>query len=70
VVPALRTAAAQLTGAGAGSGSTAGAAAGVAAGAAAGAADGVAAARRRVAMFSGITSLLLVVIVVLMTWKP
>ena len=62
VVPALRTAAAQLTGAGAGSGSTAGAAAGVA--------DGVAAARRRVAMFSGITSLLLVVIVVLMTWKP
>lgn len=70
VVPALRTAAAQLTEAGAGSGSTAGAAAGVAAGAAAGAADGVAAARRRVAMFSGITSLLLVVIVVLMTWKP
>jgi uncharacterized membrane protein len=56
VVPALRAAAEQLTGApNAGS---------------AGSAGSVGAARTRVAMLSGITSLLLVVIVVLMTWKP
>lgn len=56
VVPAMRAAAEQLTGA-----PTAGSA---------GSAGSVGAARGRVAMLSGITSLLLVVIVVLMTWKP
>lgn len=59
VVPAMRAAAEQLTGA-----PTAGSAS------SAGSAGSVGAARGRVAMLSGITSLLLVVIVVLMTWKP